>query len=61
MKQYKTKEFIKIVQRNGFSYNRCKGSHSIYINNLGNHISIPRKLESVIAQRLIKEHNLKTI
>lgn len=59
MKQYTSKEFIKIVKSNGFKYNRTSGSHFIYINDKGRHISIPKKLECVIARRLIKENNLK--
>lgn len=59
MKQYTSREFTKIVQRNGFKYNRSSGSHSIYTNDNGRHISIPKKLECVIARRLIKENNLK--
>lgn len=59
MKQYTQREFIKIVKKNGFYYNRCNGSHSIYINDCGNHISIPKNLECVIARRLIKENNLR--
>ena len=58
MRQYTSREFIKIVEFNGFYYNRCKGDHTIYVNDKGRHISIPRNLESVIAQRLIKENNL---
>jgi predicted RNA binding protein YcfA (HicA-like mRNA interferase family) len=58
MKQYTQLEFIKVVRRNGFFYNRRSGDHAIYVNNRGRHISIPHKLESVIARRLIKENNL---
>lgn len=58
MKQYTQLEFIKIVEKNGFFYSRHSGDHAIYINNKGRHISIPRRLESVIARRLIKENNL---
>lgn len=58
MKQYTQTEFIRIVKRNGFLYKRHSGDHAIYINNKGRHISIPYKLESVIARRLIKENNL---
>lgn len=58
MKQYTQKEFIKIVERNGFQYVRHRGSHAIYMNNEGRHISIPKNLECVIALRLIKENNL---
>lgn len=60
MKQYTQKEFIRIVKRNGYNYNRHNGDHAIYINNKGKHISIPQKLECVIARRLIKENNLNT-
>lgn len=58
MKQYTQLEFIRVVRRNGFFYNRHSGDHAIYVNNRGRHISIPHKLESVIARRLIKENNL---
>lgn len=58
MKQYTQREFIKVVVRNGYTFTRSRGSHSIYTNTEGNHISIPRHLESVIALRLIKENNL---
>lgn len=59
MKQYKHKEFVRIVIANGFHYNRHSGDHAIYTNNRGRHISIPAKLESVIAKRLIKENDLE--
>ena len=58
MRQYTSREFIKIVEFNGFYYNRCNGDHAIYVNDRGRHISIPKNLESVIARRLIKENNL---
>ena len=59
MRQYTSREFVKIVEFNGFYYNRCKGDHAIYMNDKGRHISIPKNLESVIALRLIKENNLE--
>lgn len=59
MKQYTQKEFIKICIANGFYYDRHNGDHAIYINEQGRHISIPSKLECVIARRLIKENNLE--
>lgn len=59
-KQYTRREFIKIVESKGFYYNRCNGSHSIYINNEGRHISIPKNIKDVIIRRLIKENNLDT-
>ena len=59
MRQYTSREFIKIVEFNGFYYNRCRGDHAIYVNDKGRHISIPKNLECVIALRLIKENNLE--
>ena len=58
MRQYTQKEFIRIVEKNGFHYDRHNGSHAIYVNDGGRHISIPHNLECVIARRLIKENNL---
>ena len=60
MRQYTQREFIRIVKRNGFLYNRHSGDHAIYVNEKGRHISIPQKLECVIARRLIRENKLKT-
>ena len=59
MRQYTQKEFIRLVEKNGFHYVRHSGSHAIY-SRMGRHISIPHKLECVIARRLIKENNLNT-
>ena len=59
MRQYTSREFIKIVKFNVFYYNRHNGGHAIYVNDKGKHISIPKNLESVIARRLIKENNLE--
>ena len=60
MRQYTSREFIKIVEFNGFYYRRHNGDHAIYVNDKGRHISIPKNLECVIARRLIKENNLIT-
>ena len=59
MRQYTSRELIKIVKFNGFWYNRNNGDHAIYVNNKGRHISIPQNLECVIARRLIKENSLE--
>ena len=58
MRQYTQKKFIKILLKNGFYYSRHNGDHAIYVNNNGNHVSVPKKLKCVIARRLIKENNL---
>lgn len=61
MKQYTSREFIKIAEFNGYYYSRHNGDHAIYRNaESGRHISIPKNLECVIARRLIKENNLVT-
>ena len=60
MRQYTHREFVKICIANGFHLNRTSGDHSIYTNKEGKHISIPMRLECVIARRLIKENNLET-
>ena len=59
MRQYTLREFIKIVEFNGFYYTRYNGDHAIYMNDKGRHISIPKNLKCVIARRLIKENNLE--
>lgn len=58
MKQYTHKEFIKILNSNGYLFSRRRGSHSIYINIKGRHISVPDTLKCVVARRLIRENNL---
>lgn len=60
MRQYTSREFVKIVEKNGFQYKRHSGSHAIYMDVNGRHMSIPKNLECVIARRLIKENNLVT-
>ena len=60
MRQYTLREFVKIVEFNGFYYSRHNGDHAVYMNDKGRHISIPKNLKSVIARRLIKENNLIT-
>lgn len=58
MKQWTHKELCKVAESNGYYHIRSKGSHSIYRNDNGYHISIPLKLNCTIARRLIKENNL---
>lgn len=60
MRQYTYREFDSICRANGFHLKRYSGDHALYYNSTGNHISVPLKLESVIARRLIKENNLET-
>lgn len=60
-KQFKTREFIKIVKRNGYSYEHTTGDHKIFFNGT-NHLTVPTgssDINIMLARRLIKEYNLK--
>ena len=58
MIQWNRNDFIKMLERNGYSYSRNNGSHFIYVKD-GQHIAVPLRIRAVIARRLIKENNLK--
>lgn len=60
MKIYTEKEFTKILKLNGYSLDRQKGDHKIYVNATGRHISVKYPLNPCISRRLIKEYNLIT-
>ena len=60
MRQWTSREFIRMLKRNGYTYSRHNGDHHIYVSKGGRHISVPQRLADVIARRLIKEHNLTT-
>lgn len=59
LKQWSHREFVRIVEKNGFKWSRNNG-HDVYVNNEGRHISVPHKIVNVIARRLIKENHLNT-
>lgn len=58
MQQWTYVEFCRMIKKNGFYYMRTNGSHSIFINKEGRHMSVPKKLNCILANRLIKENNL---
>ena len=58
MKQWKIKEFLRVLKKNGYTYSRHNGDHYIYVSRNGRHISVPQKPVDVIIRRLIKEHEL---
>ncbi len=64
-KIHRTKEMRKIVpmlERNGFTYARSKGSHFVYINRrTGKHVTINKDLNREVKARLIKENNLMEV
>ena len=58
MKVYERKEFEKILSINGYKLKRNSGSHHIYVNDSGRHISIKYPINPCISRRLIKEYGL---
>ncbi len=58
MLQYTKLEFERILKRNGFCYTRNSGSHSIYVNERGKHISVPLSMNMCVIRRLIRENSL---
>lgn len=58
MKVYTDREFSKLLKRNGYKKKRTKGDHFIYSNGERT-ISINKGINRMVAQRLIKEYDLK--
>ena len=59
MLQWTRNAFISMIDRNGYYYSRNNGSHSIFVNDEGKHITVPLRIKAVIAQRIIKENKLQ--
>lgn len=58
-RHYTRREIEKILKNNGWTIDRQKGSHRIYINEQGSHISIGTcKYNAMVFQRLAKENNM---
>lgn len=56
---YNPREIRNILLKNGYKPVRQTGSHIIYTNNEGKHITMKRhRCNKMIFQRLIKENNL---
>ena len=54
------REFVPVLHRNGFRLARSHGSHFVYINRTTHkHITINKKLNRMVRDRLIKENNLE--
>lgn len=58
LKIYNEKEFIRILTFNGYHPERTKGSHTVYVKDGYKNIIINKKLNPMVAKRLIKENNL---
>lgn len=60
MAEFSKRDVEKILRKNGWTLHHCKGSHKIYRNEKGQHLTvIPTRCNRMIMQRLIKEYNLK--
>lgn len=59
----KYRDFVKLLKRNGYTLDRISGSHEVFVNNKGEHISISHHVEinAMLARRLIRENNLKQL
>lgn len=54
------REFIPILNKNGFKLARTSGSHFIFVNRVTHrHISVNKDLNKMVRLRLIKEYNLE--
>ena len=54
------REFVPILRKNGYTHARTNGSHFVYINRTTHrHISVNKKLNRMVRERLIKENNLE--
>ena len=62
MKQWTKKDYCRMLEKNGYHYSRDgKGSHSIYTNSEGAHITVGKIINPCIAKRIIKENNLNPV
>lgn len=58
---YNKRDVQRILKNSGFVFHHKSGSHSIYKNEKGQHLSIKvDDCNRMIMQRLIKQYNLKT-
>ena len=56
---YSKRDIKRILSDNGWSLHHHRGSHAVYRNTSGQHLTIPVvKCNKMIMQRLIKEHGL---
>ena len=57
---YNKRDIFRILKDNGFAFHHQNGSHAIFKNDKGQHISIGLcKCNKMVMRRLIKENNLR--
>lgn len=56
----KTKEFIKLLEQNGWKFKRNGGNHDIYVKD-GQREAVPRhnEIDEMLARAIIKRRGLK--
>ena len=62
MRKFSTRDFQKVLKKNGYVLERTKGSHLIYKNEEGTHIAIyqcGRGIAPSVTHKLIRDHSLK--
>jgi len=57
---YDNRHFTQLLRQNNYILDRQSGSHKIYSNGRST-ISVPKKLNKMIALRLIKENGLEVV
>lgn len=58
-KTYNNRDIQRILRNNGFVFQRQTGSHMIYTNEVGEHMTVRfANCNKMVWQRLIKEYNL---
>ena len=58
--EYSFRDFTKILRRNGFYLARCRGDHYMFKKG-GKNVTVNRKLNMMVARRLIKENDLEVL
>ena len=57
-KEFSSQEFIRILLDNGFEYASCKGDHKKFRRGRES-VVVNKKLNKMVARRIIKEYDLK--
>ena len=54
------RDFVPILEKNGYIKVRCKGSHFIYVNTATHKsMTVNKDLKRVVKRKLIKQYNLE--
>ena len=58
MKTYTHREFVRILNKNGYVRDHVTGSHITYIKGDDKIVATNNRINKMVARRLIKEHEL---